>query len=108
MLRTSEQSPLARLAWLAQVLKVDPLRLVFVDESGFNTSMTSVYARAPKGQRAYGGVPKNRGENTSLLAAMSLDEGVAAAMTLSGAVDGFAFEVYVRKVLSQRQSLLGW
>lgn len=61
--------------------------------------MTPGYAYAPKGERAYGSVPKNRGENTSLLAAVSLDEGVSAAMTLTGAVDGAAFEVYVKQVL---------
>ena len=61
--------------------------------------MTPSYAYAPKGERAYGSVPKNRGENTSLLAAISLDEGVCAAMTVTGAVDGAAFEVYVQKVL---------
>lgn len=61
--------------------------------------MTSSYAYAPRGERAYSSVPKNRGENTSLLAAMSLDEGVCAAMTLTGAVDGVAFEVYVKQVL---------
>lgn len=61
--------------------------------------MTPHYAHAPKGARAYGRVPRNRGENTSLLAAISLDEGVFAAMTLTGAVDGAAFEVYVQQVL---------
>lgn len=72
---------------------------MFVDESGFQLNMTPSYAYAPKGARAYGRVPKNRGENTSLLAAVSLDEGVSAAMTLTGAVDGAAFEVYVKQVL---------
>lgn len=61
--------------------------------------MTPTYAYAPKGKRAYGSVPKNRGENTSLLAAISLDEGISAAMTLTGAVDGAAFEVYIKQVL---------
>lgn len=86
--------------WLAQVLKLDPTRLVFIDESGFNLAMTTLYARSPKGQRAHGHVPKNRGDNTSLIAAMSLDEGVMAAMTLSGAVDSVAFEVWLREVLA--------
>ena len=72
---------------------------MFVDESGFNTAMTTLYARAVKGQRAYGSVPKNRGENTSLIAALSLDEGVMGALTLAGAVDGVAFEAYLREVL---------
>lgn len=73
--------------------------MVFVDESGFQLNLTPGYAYAPKGARAYGRVPKNRGENTSLLAAVSLDEGIYAAMTLTGAVDGAAFEVYVKQVL---------
>lgn len=61
--------------------------------------MTPSYGYAPKGQRALSRVAKNRGENTSLIAALSLDEGVTAAMTLTGAVDGVAFEVYIKKVL---------
>lgn len=75
---------------------------MFVDESGFNLAMTPLYAYAPKGERAYGHVPKNRGENTSLIAAISLHEGVTAAMTLTGSVDGLAFEVYVKEVLCPR------
>lgn len=61
--------------------------------------MTPTHAYAPKGERAYGSVPKNRGENTPLIAALSLDEGMSAAMTLEGAVDGAAFDAYVREVL---------
>jgi hypothetical protein len=30
-----------------------------VDEAGFHTSMTRLRARAPKGKRAYGKVPRN-------------------------------------------------
>ena len=40
----------------------DARRLVFVDESGFHTSMRRLRARAPKGKRAYGKVPRNRGK----------------------------------------------
>ena len=98
-LSANEQDPLARLLWLTKILKCDPKRLVFIDESGFNLAMTSPYARAPKGQRAYGQVPKNRGENSNLIAALSLDEGVLAAMTVEGVVDGIAFNVYVKDVL---------
>jgi hypothetical protein len=72
----SEQDPLGRLAWFTKVFKHDPKRLVLIDESGFNLATTPLYARAPKGQRAYGQVPKNRGENSSLIAALTLDEGV--------------------------------
>lgn len=61
--------------------------------------MTPLYARAPKGQRAYGQVPRNRGENTSFIAALSLN-GLQAPMTLQGSVDAVAFETYVEQVLA--------
>ncbi len=80
---------------------------MFIDESGFNLAMTLAYAYAPKGQRAVGRVPKNRGENTSLVAAISLDEGVSDAMTLTGAVDGDAFLAYIRQILASSQAQAG-
>jgi hypothetical protein len=52
--------------------KVDPRRLVFVDEMGTNSSLSPVYAYSPKGRRAFAEVPRNRGPNTTLLASMSL------------------------------------
>lgn len=97
-LRASERSEAQRLCWLAKVCCLDPGKLVFVDESGFNLAMTPLYARAPKGKRAYGQVPRNRGENTSFLAALSLN-GLQAPMTFQGSVDGIAFETYVERVL---------
>ncbi len=48
--------------WLAS--HFDARRLVFVDESGFNTSMTRLYARAPRGKRAYGKVPRETAART--------------------------------------------
>lgn len=97
-LRARERSEAQRLCWLAKAFHLDPSRLVFVDESGFNLAMTSRYARALTGQRAYGQVPRNRGENTSFLAALSLN-GLQAPMTLQGSVDSIAFETYVERVL---------
>ena len=48
----------AREAWRTEVCGgIDPARLVFLDESGVDTSMTPLYARAPKGQRAVGRAP---------------------------------------------------
>ncbi len=98
----SEQNPEARWRFLAWIRGIDPHRLVFVDESGFNVAMTLPYAYAPRGQRAVGRVPKNRGENTSLVAAISLDEGVGDAMTLTGAVDGVAFLAYIEQVIAPK------
>lgn len=61
--------------------------------------MTPRYARAPRGERAPGVVPRNTGSNTTLVATLSL-AGVGAAMTLEGAVDRLAFEAFVREVLA--------
>ncbi len=61
--------------------------------------MTRRYARAPKGERAYGSVPRNRGKNTTLLASMSI-EGMGAAMAVEGSTTQKVFEAYVERFLS--------
>ena len=73
---------------------------MFVDESGMHTSMDRLRSRAPKGERAYGRVPRNRGKNTTLKASMSLHRGMGEAMCLRGATDAKAFEVYVEHFLA--------
>src|SRR3954462_12048895 len=85
--------------WLASHY-FDARRLVFVDESGFNTSMTRLRARAPKGKRAYGKVPRNRGKNTTLIAAITLEGAMGAPMPVDGATDPQAFEAYVEHFLA--------
>src|ERR671911_392130 len=84
--------------WLAS--RFDARRLVFVDESGFHTSMTRLRARAPKGKRAYGKVPENRGKNTTLIAAITLRGAMGESMTVEGATDSYAFEAYVEHFLA--------
>jgi transposase len=84
--------------WLAN--RFDVRRLVFVDESGFHTSMTRLRARAPRGERAYGEVPRNRGKNTTLIASVTLEGGMGEAMTIEGATDALAFEAYVEHILA--------
>jgi len=61
--------------------------------------MAPRYARAPRGQRAHGAVPRNHGRDTTLIAALSA-EGLGAAMALPGARDGAAFVAYVREFLA--------
>jgi transposase len=84
--------------WLAS--HFDARRLVFVDESGFHTSMTRLRARAPKGERAYGKVPRNRGKNTTLIASISLEGAMGESMAIEGATDALAFEAYVEHFLA--------
>ena len=61
--------------------------------------MDRLRSRAPKGERAYGKVPKNRGKNLTLIASMSL-HGMGESMCVEGATDARAFEVYVEHFLA--------
>ena len=89
----------ARALWQWLVSRFDVRRLVFVDESGTHISMDRLRSRAPKGERAYGQVPKNRGKNLTLIASMSL-YGMGESMCFEGATDARAFEVYVEHFLA--------
>jgi DDE superfamily endonuclease len=73
---------------------------ILKDESGFNTSMTRLRARAPKGKRAYGKVPRNRAKNTTLIAAITLEGAIGESMIVEGATDAETFEVYVEHFLA--------
>jgi len=74
-------------------------RLVFVDEMGTNTSLSALYAWAPKGQRAHCSVPRNRGVNTTVLSSMSA-EGMGSSLTVEGATTSVVFEAYLEQVLA--------
>lgn len=78
--------------------EVDASQLIFLDESGSNIALTPRYARAPKGERAQGSIPRNRGKNTTLLASLSV-QGVGAAMIIEGAANALVFETYLEQVL---------
>ena len=95
----SERDEEARGLWRWLASHFDARRLVFVDESGFHTSMTRLRARAPKGERAYGKVPRNRGKNTTLIASITLEGAMGESMTIEGATDALAFEAYVKHFL---------
>jgi transposase len=71
---------------------------VIVDECGSNINLTPLYARAPRGERAEGKVPRNTDKNTTLIASLTT-AGVGPAMTLEGATDTAAFVVYIEQVL---------
>jgi transposase len=97
-LAASEQDPEASAAWRQAVTMLDPKKLVFIDEAGSHTAMTRTHARAPKGQRAYGSVPRNRGGNLTLLAALS-NTRIQAEWVIEGSVDGDVFVTWLEQVL---------
>lgn len=89
---------MVRATWRQTVADVDPARLIFVDETGTNLSLTRRYGRAKRGQRVVGMVPRNHGPNVTVIAAMD-QAGLLGEMTLTGALDGVAFELYVTRIL---------
>jgi transposase len=80
-----------------KVARIDPDRLVFVDETGANTAMTRTQGRGPKGQRVEGAVP-GPWETVTLIGGLRLS-GVTAAMAFHGATDTGPFQEYVEEVL---------
>jgi transposase len=62
--------------------------------------MTRLYARAPRGKRAHGKVPRNRGKNTTLIASITLEGGIGESVAIEGATDAKAFEAYVERFLA--------
>ncbi len=67
---------------------MDPGLLVWVDECGVHTSMTRLSAQAPRGERAFGSVPRNRGKNTTLIASMTLEGAMGECMAVEGSTKG--------------------
>lgn len=74
-------------------------RLKFLDEAGSTIAMTRAYGRAARGERVFEATPQNYGENITMLACLS-ESGLAAPMTVEGAVDGSVFLAYVEQVLA--------
>jgi transposase len=94
----SERAEAKRTAFRAQVAPLASDRFIFVDETSTHIALTRRYARAPRGERAYGSVPRNHGPNLSVIGALGL-RGMVATMSVEGAVDIDAFEAFVEQVL---------
>lgn len=94
----TERDEVQRQQWRDRVSQHYAAEFVVIDECGTNLNLTLRYARAPKGQRAYGQVPRNTPPNTTLLAALTM-QGMGPAMVVEGATDTAAFLVYVEHFL---------
>jgi transposase len=98
-LRARERNEATRAAWRQEVAPVRPADLVFLDETGSHLGYTPTHAWAPVGQRASATAPANRGENKTVVAALTLD-GVGPLMRFDGAMTTIRFEGYVRHMLA--------
>lgn len=78
---------------------IDVDRLVFLDESGSQTSMTRTRGRAPRGQRVVAKVPGGHWKIVTMISAIRT-AGPFAAASIIGATDSDVFRTYVREVLA--------
>ena len=98
-LSASERDGVVRRAWSKLAALVDPAAWVWLDETGSHLGYTPTHARAPRGRRAYASAPRNRGENKTVLASLSL-AGVGPTMRFDGPMTADRFEGYVRHALA--------
>jgi transposase len=87
-----------RADWQVLQPEIDIDRLVFIDETGASTKMARRYGRAPRGERCVAPVPHGHWQTTTFVGALRAT-GMTAPMVLDGAMDGAAFELYVREIL---------
>ena len=99
VLQASERKEEERRQWREQTQELDARKFVFLDESGSNIALTRLYARAPKGKRAHGSLPRNRGKNMTLIASLSL-QGLGESLILDGSANGEIFEISVEQILA--------
>ena len=79
--------------------RVDPSRLVFIDETWTKTNMTPLRGWAPRGQRLKAKVPHGRWKTMTFLAALRHDR-VDAPWLFDGPINGDRFRLYVEKALA--------
>jgi transposase len=95
--RTRPDVQVKRRQFRRNVRRIEPKRLVFVDETGVNTAMTPTHAWAPRGERAVGSIPTSW-ETVTVIAALRLG-GVRAPLAFPGATDTATFQAYVDMAL---------
>jgi transposase len=87
-----------RTRWKAYQGRIDPRRLVFIDETWTKTNMAPLRGWAPKGQRLRAKAPFGHWKTMTLLAALRHDR-IDAPWVFDGPINGNSFSVYVEQVL---------
>jgi transposase len=87
-----------REVWEQSLPGIDVGKLVFLDESGVNTSMARDCGRCPRGERLVDSAPAGLWQTSTLVAAVRLD-GVVAPMVIDGPINGQSFADYVEQSL---------
>ena len=88
-----------RQRWKAHQAKIDPRRLVFIDETWIKTNMAPLRGWGPKGQRLGAKVPHGHWQTLTLIAALRHDR-VEAPCVIDGPINGQLFTAYVEQFLA--------
>ena len=88
----------ARTRWTIHQPRLDPAKLVFVDETGASTKMARLYGRAKRGRRVVGRVPWGHWKRVTFVAGLRLD-GFTAPFVIDCAMNGAIF-VEIRSAIS--------
>jgi transposase len=96
-LEASERKEEERQNFREQIKDLDTSKVRIIDETGSNLALTRLYARAPRGKRARGIIPRNRGKNVTMITDLSL-HGLGEAFMIDGAVNGELFEAYIEHI----------
>lgn len=85
--------------WRLHQKRIDPSRLVFIDETWAKTNMTRTHGWWQRGQPLPAKVPHGKWRTMTFLAALRVD-GITAPFAFEGAMNGETFETYVEDVLT--------
>jgi transposase len=96
-----EQDPKQRAQFLHRIQKLDPRRLIFIDEMGVNLNLTRTHARAPGAERVVEALPRNTPPNVSVAGALGARQ-LLAACCVEGAFDGEAFAAFIEQMVVPR------
>ena len=84
--------------WKTHQHKLDPARLVFVDETWVKTNMTRTRGWSPRGQPLLARVPHGHWKTLTFLAGLRCDR-IVAPFVFDGPINGDAFTLWVERCL---------
>ena len=87
-----------RARWKKYQERLDPRRLVFIDETWAKTNMTRQRGRCRRGKRLVAKVPQGRWRTLTFLAALRYNR-IDAPCVIDGPINGLSFLAYVEQVL---------
>lgn len=88
-----------RTRWKAHQGRIDPSRLVFLDETWVKTNMAPLRGWGPRGRRLKAHAPFGHWKTQTFIAALRHDR-IDAPWVIDGPINGELFRVYVEEVLA--------